>query len=158
MLETKFSRWLPWTERGRHDGISHPGVYIIAVPKRPLTEAPFGWRSDIVYVGMTNSVGGLASRLRQFANTLKGRRGHGGADRVRYRFRQSGVFERRAFVAIAAFNCDPRSNDPRTFKIMGNVARLEYLCLAEYVRRFGELPEFNDKKSSPKFSLTVGRK
>ena len=40
---------------------------------------------------------------------------------------------------------------------MGDVARFEYLCLAEYVEKFGVLPEFNNKKDSPKYSRTLGR-
>jgi hypothetical protein len=30
---------------------------------------------------------------------------------------------------------------------MGEVAYMEYYCFAEYVRLFGCLPEFNDKKA-----------
>ena len=36
---------------------------------------------------------------------------------------------------------------------MGEVAKLEYDCFAEYVEKFGNLPEFNDKSKSPKYSL-----
>jgi hypothetical protein len=156
MLERRFSLWLPWTERGRHDGISCPGVYAIALPERSLAGAPFAWNEHIVYIGMTNSVNGLASRLKQFQNTLSGKRGHGGADRVRFKFRNASQFTQQAFVAVAPFNCDPRSLSPRALRVMGDVARFEFLCLAEYVERFGRLPQFNDKQASPKFSLANG--
>ena len=33
---------------------------------------------------------------------------------------------------------------------MGDVVRAEYLAFAEYAKRFGRLPEFNDKEKSPK--------
>lgn len=33
---------------------------------------------------------------------------------------------------------------------MGEIARLEYECFAVYVEKFDQLPEFNDKKLSPK--------
>jgi hypothetical protein len=33
---------------------------------------------------------------------------------------------------------------------MGEVARHEYECVAFFVEAFGKLPEFNDKKRSPK--------
>jgi hypothetical protein len=34
---------------------------------------------------------------------------------------------------------------------MGDVAKFEYDCLANYFEKFKELPEFNDKQKSPKF-------
>ncbi len=40
---------------------------------------------------------------------------------------------------------------------MGNVTRFEYWCFAHFVEQFGELPEFNNKKEAPKYSLTVSR-
>jgi hypothetical protein len=33
---------------------------------------------------------------------------------------------------------------------MGNVVKQEYECFAVFVEKFGKLPEFNDKKRSPK--------
>jgi hypothetical protein len=33
---------------------------------------------------------------------------------------------------------------------MGDVARFEFLCLAEFMDRYNRLPEFNDKNRSPK--------
>lgn len=41
---------------------------------------------------------------------------------------------------------------------MGEVAKHEYVCFSEYVKLFEELPEFNNKKDSLKYSLTKGRK
>jgi hypothetical protein len=38
---------------------------------------------------------------------------------------------------------------------MGNVARFEYLCFAEFAERFGRLPRFNDKANAPKYSKRV---
>jgi hypothetical protein len=35
---------------------------------------------------------------------------------------------------------------------MGEVAKFEFACLAEYAERFNRLPEFNDKTKSLKFS------
>jgi len=83
-----FSRWLPWLDRNQHLGINLPGVYIIARSRVRLTDKAFALRPDIIYIGMTNSVGGLRSRLKEFDNTIAGRTRHGGADRVRYRFRK----------------------------------------------------------------------
>jgi hypothetical protein len=33
---------------------------------------------------------------------------------------------------------------------MGEVAKYEYECFALFAEKFGHLPEFNDKKRSPK--------
>ncbi len=41
---------------------------------------------------------------------------------------------------------------------MGEVAKFEYICFAYFVEVFGELPEFNNKKESPKFSIMLERK
>jgi hypothetical protein len=40
---------------------------------------------------------------------------------------------------------------------MGNVAKFEYQCFSQYVEKYGELPEFNNKKEAKKYSLTYGR-
>jgi hypothetical protein len=36
--------------------------------------------------------------------------------------------------------------DPKNLRIMGEVVRHEYECIALFVENFGRLPEFNDKK------------
>ena len=38
---------------------------------------------------MTNSIAGIKGRLKQFDNTIIGKGGHGGADRVRYKYQDS---------------------------------------------------------------------
>jgi len=47
-----------------------------------------------------------------------------------------------------------KSNTPKDLRIMGHVAKFEYDCFAIYVEKFGKLPEFNNKRESPKYSLT----
>lgn len=105
---------------------------------------------------MTNAVSGLKGRLKQFDNTISGKIGHGGADRVRFKYRNYKKLAQNLYVAVAPFKCDVASNEPRGLRRMGEVAKFEYLCFAEFVKRFGKLPEFNNKKSSPKYSKTVG--
>jgi hypothetical protein len=56
------------------------------------------------YVGVTNSKGGLRTRLRQFDWTIAGTLGHGGADRVRFRHGSYSRFANKAFVDVAAFD------------------------------------------------------
>ena len=158
MYEGRFSAWRRWPERNDHAGIARPGVYVIAVAPTALGGRPFSWRREIVYVGMTNAVAGLRGRLDQFDRTMVGTRvTHGGADRVRFKCRNYMAFTRRAWVAVAPFPCDPASLQPRDLRAMGDVAKFEYECLAQYVERFDTLPKFNDKARAPKFSLVVGR-
>ena len=156
MYEQRFSNWYPWIERKNHVGITLPGVYAIALGSESLGGRPFSWRKDIIYIGMTNAVAGLKGRLKQFDNTMVGKRGHGGADRVRFKHRDYRAFCKQAYVAVASFQCDPASNVPRDLRIMGDVTRFEYSCFAHFVEQFGRLPEFNNKKEAPKYSLTVG--
>jgi hypothetical protein len=138
--------------------MSYPGIYVIAHTRARLAGKAFAWRPDIIYIGMTNSIGGLRSRLQQFDNTIAGKTGHGGADRVRYKFRKYEPLCQRLHVAVAVFDCDVTSESPIDLRKMGGVAQFEYRCLADFAERFKRVPEFNDKKNAPKFSLTVGRR
>jgi hypothetical protein len=107
---------------------------------------------------MTNSKAGLNGRLKQFDDTISGKRvSHGGADRVRFEHRQYLKLVAKLYVSVRSVACDVESNRPRDLRRMGDVAKLEYTCLAAYARLFGRLPKFNNKKDARKFSLTVGR-
>jgi hypothetical protein len=148
----RFSRWLHWLERSNHPDISLPGVYVISRFLRAPPTRRFSFCSDIIYIGMSNSLGGVGSRLKQFDSTMSGKLAHGGADRVRYAFPSYGRLVPKLYVAVAPFPCDVTSIRPRDLCTMGDVARFEYVCLAAYAKRFGELPRFNNKRNSPKFS------
>ena len=113
---------------------------------------------EIKYIGMTNARKGLKSRLNQFDNTIKGKRGHGGADRFRYKHEDYNKLSQNLYVAVQSFKCDVKSNQPSDLIIMGEVAKHEYVCFSEYVKLFKKLPEFNDKENTRKYSLTKGRK
>ena len=158
MYENKFSPWRSWPRRDEALGVEYPGVYALAYSTRNIAGKPFSWRKEIIYVGMTNAVSGLKGRMKQFDNTITGRTGHGGADRVRFKHRNYGKLVQNLYVAVVPFKCDVTSNEPGDLRKMGEVAKFEYLCFAHFVERFGELPEFNNKKDSPKYSKTVGRK
>ena len=62
------------------------------------------------------------------------------------------------YVSVRYFKCDVKSNKPEDLRIMGEVAKFEYDCFTLYTEKFESLPKFNDKKNSPKYSLTYGRK
>ncbi|MDP2633374.1 MULTISPECIES: hypothetical protein [unclassified Pseudoalteromonas] len=158
MYEDRFSKWVCWADRNLTEGVKYPGIYIIAIADENLSGQNFLWTTDIVYVGMTNSLNGLKGRLRQFDNTIIGKKGHGGADRVRYKHQSYERLVKNLYVAVASFECDVKSNNPEDLRVMGEVAKFEYDCFAYFAELFGQLPEFNDQKRSPKYSLTLGRK
>ena len=134
-------------------GIEYPGVYALAVLDRPPYRSKFSWIPEISYIGMTCALDGLQSRLNQFDDTISGRRtNHGGADRVRYAYRRYKDLVPCLYVAIHAVRCDTSRVSPRLLRALGRVARLEYEYLAQYMALFAVLPEFNDKRRSPKYS------
>jgi hypothetical protein len=87
-MKEPFSAWKKWNERNTLAGINYPGVYALAISPDDISTEPFDWRPEIAYIGMTNSKGGLKSRLQQFDNTVKKEdgAGHGGGARVRNRY------------------------------------------------------------------------
>jgi len=150
MMDSEFSNWAKWSGRNGLDGIKLPGVYAIALSKQDISGTSFEWRRDVIYVGMTNSKGGLKSRLQQFENTIKGGGGHGGASRVRYKYPDHEKLIHRLYVSVWPKACSVLSKQPSDLRAMGEVAKFEYECFAHFVEAFHQLPEFNDKKRSPK--------
>ena len=148
--DLQFSDWKPWIAREEHDGVDLPGIYALALSEKNLTNTPFAFRREIVYFGMTNAQRGLKGRLRQFENTIRGKEGHGGAQRFRYKHPDYTTLTRALFVSVCVFDCDVTSKKPRDLRIMGEVARFEFECFARYAEKFSELPEFNDKARSLK--------
>ena len=150
-----FSVWQKWNERNNISGKNYPGIYCIAISKSNLSEKEFSWIPEIKYIGMTNSIKGLKGRLYQFDHTIFGKSpSHGGADRFRFEYENYEKLTKQLFVSVCSFECDVKSNLPKDLKIMGSVCKFEFDCFAKYVEEFGSLPKFNDKKNSPKYSLT----
>ncbi len=152
-MSFKFSKWVKWKDRNSLKGIDNPGIYCIAISDEVLSGKTFKWSVDIKYIGMTNSKTGLKGRLQQFDNTIIGKTGHGGADRFRYKHQDYEKLISKLYVSVQFFDCDVASNNPNNLLIMGDVARFEYVCFAEFVKKFGNLPEFNDKPNAKKYSL-----
>jgi len=149
-MKKGFSAWQRWSERNRLAGMEFPGVYAIALSEQDISNHEFSWIPEVIYVGMTNAQGGLKSRLRQFENTIGGGRVHGGAERIRFKYPDHHTLVSRLYVSIHPRECDVQSNRPYDLRIMGEVAQHEYECFATFAERFNRLPEFNDKKKSPK--------
>lgn len=146
----RFSNWAKWNERNVLDKDKSPGVYIIALSNKDIAGKAFSWRKEIIYVGMTNAQGGLMSRLKQFDNTIKGKNGHGGGKRVRKKYQDYENLCSQLYVSVCSYKCNVKSNNPTDLRIMGDVVKYEYECFAVFVENFKQLPEFNDKKRSPK--------
>ncbi|MDO6463482.1 hypothetical protein [Pseudoalteromonas carrageenovora] len=158
MYENRFTNWVRWCDRNVTEEVKYPGIYIVAVADEDISGSNFSWTTDIAYVGMTNSLKGLAGRLKQFDNTIKGKSGHGGADRMRLKYQNYNELVNKLYVAVAPFTCNVKSHKPEDLRVMGEVAKFEYDCFACFTELFGCLPEFNDHVKSPKYSLTIGRK
>jgi hypothetical protein len=158
----KFSKWLRWNDRNELKGINNIGIYCITVTEIDISNSPFQLLKEIEYFGMTNSKGGLKSRLKQFDNTLTVRLQHGGADRFKRKYFE--IYGKdfyhhilpNMFVAIWSFDCtSPDEHKYEDQIIMGEVAKAEYDCFAEYLQIFGRIPDCNDKKNSKKYSSIV---
>ena len=158
MYEDIFSNWSSWKNRNELKNIQCPRVYVIRISLRNIANRKFSWHKEIVYIGMTNGISGLKGRLKAFDNTIKGKRGHGGADRFRYKHQSYSQLVKKLYVSVAPFKADVTSITPKDLIVMGNVAKFEYQCFAQYVDKYSDLPEFNNKKLSKKYSLTYGRK
>lgn len=157
MENRKFTKWINWENRNSLSGINFPGVYCISVSDSDLSNKEFNWIKSIEYIGMTNSRKGLKGRLNQFNNALKNNtgRGHGGADRFRDRHNENNRITDKMYDSVCVFECNVNSNSENDLRIMGDVAKLEYDCFADYVHKFSKLPSFNDQKNSPKFSSRI---
>lgn len=149
----QFTRWMNWESRDKLPGLNHPGVYALAVANCDLVSHEFSYLREIAYFGMTNSAAGLRGRLKQFDNTIRGKTGHGGAERFRFDFPQSEHLVPRLHVSVLSFPCDVLSKAPTDLVTMGKVAMAEYECFAHYASVFGELPRYNDKRLAPKLKL-----
>ncbi len=149
-MEFPFANWATWEDRNSLEGMSYPGVYALAISVLDLSGKPFFWSPSIIYIGMTCARKGLKQRLKQFDNTIKGKEGHGGGQRVRFKHRDYDSLVDELYVSICKYNCDITSNKPFDLRMRGKVLRDEYECFALYAEKFGKVPEFNDMKRSPK--------
>jgi hypothetical protein len=113
----KFINWVKWEDRNTLEGINYPGIYCIAVSSKSLNT--FSFIPELEYIGMTNSKGGLKSRLRQFDDTIKLKRiNHGGADRFLYQYENYEEVKDNIYVAIYFFECDTKNPTPKDLRIM----------------------------------------
>ncbi len=150
MINPNFSNWTRWNDRHSLQDLGYPGVYALAMSRKDISGMSFEWTKKIVYFGMTNSGGGLKARLMQFDNTIKGKEGHGGGERFRFKYRHYEQSTKELYVSVCPVKCNVNSNKSEDLIKMGKVAYWEYYCFAKYVQCFKHMPEFNDKKKAPK--------
>lgn len=147
----RFTNWVKWENRNALVDVKYPGIYCIAVSAKPLNT--FSFIPELEYIGMTNSKGGLRSRLGQFNNTIKKNSvNHGGADRFLYEYENYDLVKDDIYVAVCSFKCNNKNPLPEDLRIMGEVAKCEYDCWAIYIENNGRYPKFNDMSNSPKYS------
>ena len=70
------------------DKLSYPGVYLLAYTGKKLEGMGINPR-DVLYVGMSNSAGGVRQRLDQFMTGIKKNTSHSGAMRFYREFSNS---------------------------------------------------------------------
>jgi len=146
-MSNKFSKWYKWNHRKQIHDSHYPGIYILVVSPVDLSGKHFDWDLELSYIGMTNSKKGLAGRLRQFDNTIKGKKGHGGAARFRFVHQDYDLLADKLYVSVCAFPCDPSRLDPSDLEVMGEVAKFEYICFANHKKKYGRIPYFNLRSS-----------
>lgn len=151
-MKTRFTNWARWEYRAALEGLKYPGAYLLAIKKNGSPENANDWPDNICYVGMTNSLEGLKGRLGKLHRVISSPSGknHGGAARIRFRHPDYAALSPGLFVCVEPFECDLRTDRPESREVRGRIAKHEYDCIAEYLRRHGALPECNDMKKSPK--------
>ena len=75
-----------------------------------------------------------------------------GADRFRYDYPNGEDLANWLYVSVSPFECQVREVTPENLLVLGQVAKAEYMAFAEYVKRFGTVPKYNNKMASPKLS------
>jgi hypothetical protein len=140
-----FSSWYAWENRQRFPQQDYPGVYLMAIsPRTDLEGTPPDWR-DVVYIGMTNSQGGLAARWRQFNRSIHGNRGHSGGKTAFAALGPYPSWTDCLYVAGMAVPCDVLTPGRDDYLRMGWVAFYEYEAFARYCEAVGGHPRYNQK-------------
>jgi hypothetical protein len=129
--------------------LRHPGVYLLAYSGRSLEGSAIK-AHDVLYVGMSNSAGGVRSRLNQFKKGIEENHHHSGARRF---FREHGGGKpfaaagtrRRLYFSALTFECESRKGlaKPDDLRIMGHINCIEYYAIAHVAEQTGKNPPLN---------------
>jgi hypothetical protein len=127
----------------------YPGVYLLAFTSAKLVGATVK-ADQVLYAGMSNSAGGVRSRLKQFAKGIEKNDLHSGAMRF-YREQCGGKpfsqlkTRKRLYVTALTIECesDKVEVQPKDLRMMGHVACLEYYVIARIAEKTGKKPALN---------------
>ena len=137
-----FSNWYSWENRKQYPLKNCPGIYLIAISNKNI-EGKTPCFSNVRYIGMTNSKGGLRSRWSQFHNSIRGGEGHGPGKRI---FRQKGHYNKwteKLYVSAMGIPRDEDRHNPKYYIKRGWVAYLEQEALANFHEVVGDHPKYN---------------
>lgn len=129
----------------------YPGVYILAYSDSDLEGKEIDI-NNIFYIGMSNSLGGVNQRLRQFLAGIEKGCCHSAAKRFFRDYSNSIPYSklenRKTFyVAYISIRCQVRklNRTPDDLRMMGEVTRLEYYLFAHLKEIFKKEPELNKR-------------
>ena len=146
--KTKFTKWVKWGNRNELANIGLPGVYVFAMSRRDISGTEFSWSRDVIYIGMSNAKAGIKARLKQFDNSIKGKRGHSGGIKIRRDHKNYKRLVSEFFVSIAPFtdkvNARPREDEKIIKRTL--ITKIEHDFLAQYFSNFRRLPTYNGKR------------
>lgn len=141
----RFSHWYRWAERAEVPGCRDAGVYLLSItPRNDLAGTPPDLR-DVVYIGMSNNVGGLVQRWAAFDRTIRGGAGHSGGRTIREHHGLYPTWTNHLYVAAMGLPCQRKPPGAADYRTMGMVAYLEYEAFAAYHEQVGGHPRFNKR-------------
>jgi hypothetical protein len=150
-MSNKNTKWFSWEKRNTIPNRNQPAIYYIAYIDKNIEGQAFNYIEEIVYIGMTISKNGLKGRLDQFQKAMFGSEGvHGGAERVRFKYKNAKSFFDNAYVSACIFEISKNRNTADDWRIKGDCVGHEYKSFADYIDKYKKLPEFNDQKKSKK--------
>jgi hypothetical protein len=131
-----------WENRNEYKFKLFQGVYVIAVTNKRLEGEKVTW-NDVVYIGMTNSLGGLSNRWRQFDRAINGKFGHSGGKTIYEDLGPYYKWKKNLFVAAMGIECNVKNPKDEDYIRMGWVAFYEYEAFSMFFRNTGEHPKYN---------------
>jgi len=143
--QLEFSTWYKWENRNQYPLKKYPGVYLISISVRNNLEGNKPQFKEVVYIGMTNSQGGLAGRWNQFNSSIRGKNRHSGGNTI---YKEKGYYENWEewlYVAAMGVECNVKKPKEEDYMKMGCVAFLEYEAFAKYYSEAGSHTKYNKK-------------
>ena len=131
------------------ESLKSPGVYMLAYTKSKL-RGKLIKENDVLYVGMSNSQGGIRTRLKGFGDGLETYGIHSGAKRFYREYQNGRPFSKlkdqgRFFYATLTIDCISEKSklQPSDLRELGHVACLEYYAIARIKQKTGRMPTLN---------------